>query len=588
MTDDERPEGHDTVVSKGECEKCGSLKGFVTYADGHAHCFSQGCGHYIKASGQSPSLPSKPSPAGSLDANLLAPDAGSWPNDGLQTRRIEAATMRKYGVFLGSYSGGRRQVYPYTDSKGEVVAQKLRFPDKSFVVLKGEGYEKIEKCQLFGQSVYGDRFDRQVVITEGELDALSVAQALDFKAAVVSVNAGAGSAYKCLQQNYLWLDRFEDIVLWFDDDEPGREAAQQCASLFKVGKVRLAKAVGFKDASDVLQADKPGDIKQALYGAAKWRPRGIVNAADRPEDVDAPEEDTLSYSFPPMMPLLQEMTGGIFPGDVLYLVAGTGVGKSALLREIEYDLALKQDCKLGIMSFEDTVRDAKMGLMSIHVSERLGLIKFPEAAGRAAYNGRMRKVHSEVFSGGNIELFDPETAEWKLEAILGYCRYMAKALGCKGIVIDPLSFVAAGIDLSADERRVLDAVAAEFARLGKELGIFFIIAHHLRRTQGIPHEEGAPTSLNELRSSGGMANYATGVIGAERNNQAAGDSWRVTQLRIIKPIRRTGRSGLADVLYYGEDGRLVKSHLPFPPMGKPTGEDEQSTSRGFSPVGNDY
>jgi len=130
-------------------------------------------------------------------------------------------------------------------------------------------------------------------------------------------------------------------------------------------------------------------------------------------------------------------------------------------------------------------------------------------------------------------------------------------------------------------------VAAEFAKLAKELSIHLEISHHLKRKDGgVPHEEGAPTSLNELRSSGGLANFAMCVVGWERNNQAAGDAWRVTQSRVIKPLRRVGKSGLADILYYQENGRYVKSTIPFPPIGKPDGGGDTSSGkhRGFSPA----
>ncbi len=563
----------------------------MTYADGHAHCYTAGCDKRTPPDGEVSSSSSNSSSAS--HAELLKPDQSSFPADGLKSRRIDLDTLRRFGVFTAGFSGQRVQVYPYFNPDGQPAGQKLRLPNKEFTFLKATGGESIGKAQLFGRHVFGDRYDRQVIICEGELDALSVAQVTDFKVAVVSINSGAGNAAANLKANYLWLDRFEDIVLWFDNDAPGVEAAEECAKLFKVGKVRIAKATGqlkgkpCKDASDMLQADAPGDIKTVIYGAAKWRPRGIVNAKDNPSDVFAPTEKVVSWKWPPMMAKLQEMTGGIFPGEVIYQVAGTGVGKSTALREAQYDL-VQQGVKIAVLSFEDTIKDAKFGLMSIAAGERLQLKELPDpedVKAIEAYNAYMAKVHEVVFGPGLVELFDPQTAEWQMEAIIGYVRYCAKALDCRVIFLDPISFVAAGIDLTADERRTLDYAAKEFAKLAKELDIAIIISHHLKRTSGVPHEEGAPTSLNELRSSGGLANFATAVIGWERNNQAAGDGWRVTQSRIIKPIRRTGKSGLADVLYYGEDGRLVPSPIPFPPIGKPEGHDSGHASpMGFSPV----
>src|SRR5262249_53635574 len=154
-------------------------------------------------------------------------------------------------------------------------------------------------------------------------------------AACVSINGGAQSAAQCLKANYLWLDRFEDIVLWFDDDEPGRVASEECAKLFKVGKVRIAKAGnGHKDANDLLKANLPGDIEQAVFSAAAWRPRATVNAADNSADVLTPTEEANAWSYSWPWSFITQMVGPQLPAQVIYHVAGTGVGKTACLSEI--------------------------------------------------------------------------------------------------------------------------------------------------------------------------------------------------------------------------------------------------------------
>lgn len=581
----------DTVLSKGPCPKCGSKDNLVTYDDGHSHCFSPGCGHWTSSS-DAPEAPTTGQvSARKTGGNLMNPSEHSSPYRDSKTRKLTADSFKKYGYFIGRYSGDEVQVAPYYSQDGDLVAQKVRLPGKEFSTLKGPGYEGLEKCRLFGHQVYGDRFDRSVVVTEGELDAISVAQVLDFKRPCVSVNTGAGNAAKCLKANYLWLDRFQEIILWFDDDEPGRAAAEECAKLFKVGKIKIARAPGCKDASDCLQKAEPGLITEAVYGAVAWRPQGIVNGADCANDVRAPRDKVQSFSYPPSMEMLQQMSGGIHVGEVAYQVAGTGVGKSTQTREMIYDLTHNQGVKVGLLSFEDTRRDAQILLMSVHASERLQLIPLPDPTSPGfeeaakVYDAKMLPLHAAVFGSRLIELFDAETAEWSFEAVLSYLRYMAKALDCKVLIVDPLSFVAA-LSEEADERKQLDKVAANFAQLAKELGVAIQVIHHLRRTQGVPHEEGASTSLNELRSSGGLANFASFVVGWERNNQADGESWRVTQSRVLKPHRMIGKSGLADVLFYGENGRLIKSPIPFPPIGKPGATEDGSVSRkqGFSPV----
>lgn len=604
-TDQDYPEGHDVVLHKGPCDKCGSSDNLVTYADGHFHCFSQGCGNHGRHNAgasleEDQAVPGGPGGAGvslhhqdprhaKASPGLLNPSDFPGCFGDLAKRRLKSATLRKYGYFVGRYAGQSVHVAPYYDQDGELANQKLRFPDKSFNTLKAEDALDLGKCRLFGQQVYGDKYDRMVVITEGELDALSVAQACDFKFPAVSINGGAAAAAKCLKANYLWLDRFSQIVLWFDDDEPGRLAQEECAKLFKVGKVRTARAPGYKDASDLLQDDKPGDVEAAVYAATLWRPKGIVNARERSSLILSPDTVQAGWKYPPCMPLLQEMTGGIFRGAVDFHVAGTGIGKSASLAEIKANL-VKQGVKVGDMSFEDTARDSMLRLMSIWANKRLHLIPVPDpgdTAARAEYDEMMRRYHEEAFGSGLVEMFDHETAEWGMDAILGYIRYMAKALGCESIWGDPLSFLIAGYSDTNNIVALIDKAIMELAKLAKELDVHIGFAHHLRRTMGVPHEEGAPTSLNEVRSSGNIPNFASNLIGWERNTQAEGEAWRVTRSRLLK-CRRVGRTGIADVLYYGEDGRLVPSPIPFPPVGKPEEANDnhgrETHKQSFGPI----
>lgn len=559
------PEGHDEVVSRGPCPNCDTKRRHVTYADGHSYCFK--CGH---REGASKGKSSEVRPAKVVVEGGVDPLPGSRAYPDLNARGgIKSSTLRKYGYFVGGYRGSEVQVAQFYSDPSTVAWQKVRLPDKQFPQVRIDAAAPpLVDCWLFGRQVYGDRYDRRVIITEGELDCLSVAQVLDFRVAVVSVNGGAQSAARNLKANYLWLDRFEEIILWFDDDEPGKQAAEECAKLFKVGKVRIARVAGYKDASEVLQAGKPGDIESAVYTATAWRPRGIVNAADNADDVKAPKEDEdngWSYQWP--WPKVNEMLGPIKGGQVTYHVAGTGIGKSTGVAEIAYSL-VKQGARIAWMGFEDTRRDTKLRLLSIHVSDRLDIAPRPD--------DEMVALHQDLFAPGSVWLFDPETAEWSVDAILGYVRYCAKALDCRIIFIDPLSFIVAGLESGDDERRALDRVSRDLAALSKELGVHLQITHHLKRPEGTAHEEGAATSLNQVRGSGGIANFATFVIGHERNQQAEGESSLITQLRTLKNRPRS-RTGVVIALKYSlMTGRLLPTDEEFP----------QSTRRGrsFGPI----
>jgi twinkle protein len=508
---------------------------------------------------------------------LLTPGGPGDAYPALDKRRLKPTTLKRFGYFLAPYKGQTVHVAPYYNQQGELCAQKVRFPDKSFAAL-GHG---LGEARLFGTQVFGDKYDKRLIITEGELDAMSVAQEMEFGCAVVSINVGSKGAAKCLKANWLWVNRFEDVVLWFDDDEPGRVAAEECATLFAVGKVRLAKdPKGAKDASDVLQQGRPGDIKTIVFAATAWRPPGIVNAADSPNDVCEPkEDDTHAWSYAWPWPNCTDTLGPMLPGQVIYHVAGTGIGKSTALAEIAHFVA-HQDGRVAMMCFEDTRRDIKLRLLTITSNINLAVKKLPDA--------EMRRLHEATFGLRHFELFDPETAEWSVEAILGYVRYCAKALDCRVVFIDPLTFIAAGLSLSDDERRCLDKASRDLAALAKELGIVLHIAHHLTDPRGTGdgggHTEGAASHLNQVRGSGGIANFASIVIGHERNQQATeGGQFLLTRLRALKNRPRSITGPMQVLKYNLETGRLLLTKEPFP---EPKRKGQRAVT--MPPVGDDY
>ena len=52
-----------------------------------------------------------------------------------------------------------------------------------------------------------------------------------------------------------WLEGFETVVFMFDEDEPGRKAAQACAQLLTPGKAKIA-SLPLKDANEMLLANR--------------------------------------------------------------------------------------------------------------------------------------------------------------------------------------------------------------------------------------------------------------------------------------------------------------------------------------------
>ena len=130
---------------------------------------------------------------------------------------------RKKRVNYSKRTGdGDKLRHYYYDGTGKLVGAKVRTADKQF---KCEGVVST----LFGMQnfkhVTGNS-NKKLVITEGEMDAMSVWEAQpDWP--VVSIPNGAAAAKKAIQKNYEWINYYDKIILFFDSDEAGQKAAQR-------------------------------------------------------------------------------------------------------------------------------------------------------------------------------------------------------------------------------------------------------------------------------------------------------------------------------------------------------------------------
>jgi twinkle protein len=136
---------------------------------------------------------------------------------------------------------------------------------------------------------------------------------------------------------------------------------------------------------------------------------------------------------------------------------------------------------------------------------------------------------------------------------------MARGLGCSYVVLDHLSIVVSGLG-DGDERRLIDNAMTMLRTLVEETGIGLILVSHLKRPEGNKgHEEGATTSLSQLRGSHAIAQLSDIVVGLERNQQS--ETPNVTTVRVLKN-RFSGDTGVACELHYSrESGRLTEE--PF-------------------------
>ena len=528
-----------TLMYKGPCSDCGSSDACAVYDDGHTFCFS--CNTHKQGE---PKMESRVTLTSGGELQRLvglwsAKQAASIPE-----RSLTGASVGKYGVVVTS----SEHYYPYfEDGQTEPVAFKVRgVADKSFRVVGN-----LKDAGLFGQQRFGNYDRKRVVITEGELDALAVQQMLGNSDAVVSLRGGAAAAARDLKANYNFIDGFKEVVLCFDADDAGKDALAKACDIF-AGKVRVVKldpAVG-KDACDYLKQGKSKEFTDAYWAAPLFVPEGVADVDELWEELIS-EKPRAIGEYP--WAKLNKMTYGFRPTELVTLCAGSGMGKSAVLREIIMHIKQTTDHRIGTLFMEESRARTAEGFIGIDLNEPVHLpdsrIKNTDEEYKQSYDRTIRDQQIVIMNAA----FDTGAT---VEGIISKVRFLIKAMDCKVIILDHISIlVSAG--QHNDERKALDEIMTRLRALSQDTGVVIFAVSHLKRPEGKGHEDGAVTSVSQLRGSAAIAQLSDFVIGLERNGQADCPIERnTTQLRVLKN-RFSGVTGPAGhVLFDNQTGRL--------------------------------
>lgn len=456
----------------------------------------------------------------------------------IPNRRLDEATCSLWGYEVGEYNGKPCHIANYRDVTGKPIAQKIRLPNKEFT-FTGD----TKAVGFYGEWLWSK--GKRLVITEGELDALSMSQVMGNKWPVVSVPNGAQGASKTIKKRYDYLENFEEIILMFDQDEPGQKAAAECAELLPVGKVKIAR-LPLKDANDMLVAGRTEELMRAFWDAKPYRPDGLLVTSDLRSDIMVADERGLSYPFSG----LNDKLGGIFPSTLITVTSGSGLGKTTFMRELAYHLHTVHRKKVGMIMLEETTKRTVRSLVGLHLN------KLIEADLSNTSPEEMGQAFDELFGVRDITLYD-HFGSTEVDNILNRIRYMARAMDCQYVILDHLSILISGL-MSDDERKMIDVAMTKLRTLVQETGITLFLVSHLKRPSGDKgHEDGAAVMLGQLRGSHAIAQLSDAVIGLQKpSDDPTGDA---TELVVLKN-RSTGERGSAGILNYSrETGRLTES-----------------------------
>lgn len=520
------------------CNLCKSSDAVSVNEDGSAKCFS--CGAFFPDY-KVPEHSKKPTESNTF----LSTYKGDYNN--LTDRGIAKETAKRFGVRSITDQNGdiQEHIYPYFNGD-EIVGTKSRYvKDKGFSF--GGTYDN---TGLFGEQLFSNKGGKYLTITEGECDAMAVYQMFDGKYSVVSLKRGATGAVRDIKDSLEFVESFEQVVLCFDNDQQGKEAAKKVARIIKPGKVKIMTLPnGYKDGNDMLKQGKFKEFVRAFWEAKQYTPSGIIELSSR-------KTDWLQREVKPSIPYpwegLNNKLYGLRKGELVTFTGGTGLGKSSVTRELEHWIIKNTTDNVGIIALEENWQRTADGIISIEANDRIYLNEK-----RNKYSpDQLESLFDKVIEEGRV-FIHAHLGATDIEDIFAKLRYIIVGCECQWVIVDHLHMLV-NVLTEGDERRGIDTLMNRLRSLVEETGVGMLLVSHLRRASGDKgHEQGVEVSLSHLKGSQGIAQLSDCVIALERNQQAEDPVVaNTTRLRVLKS-RYTGDTGLAcNLLYDSETGRL--------------------------------
>jgi twinkle protein len=517
-------------------ETCKSSDARQLYEDFTSFCFS--CQTFFKANEEDKLNTSDnkqmtiPKPKETFKKILSKEEILELPTRNLPDRKISKAVSEFFNVKVSYNENGEvdAHYYPYENNK----AFKVRRLPKTFSWIN-------HSSDLFGKTCFNSG-GKRLIIAEGEIDALSIAQCMfDKYEKIYPVVALSSSVMtNSILQNREWIRSFNEVVICFDEDDAGYEAQKEAIRIIGFDKAKIVK-LPKNDANDVLKEFGSARLLQCLFDAAPYVPSGIIGK-EKLWDALVAYNNTPSVPYPSCIGSLNKKVKGARLGEIALFVSGTSCGKSTVMREICLSMQDNTDSKIGIVSLEESPAETARKLA--------GMVLKRNPAEEEISLEELRPGFDKVFGSDRYMLLDHQ-GSLKDENIIDKLEYMALS-GAKYIIIDHITILVsegAG-DLTGNE--AIDKVMNDLLRFVKRHNVWIGLVSHLRKTTntGKAFEEGRMPNLDDIKGSGSIKQISFDIIAFARNLQAEDPVERNTISLSVLKCRYTGLTGPVEGAYY--------------------------------------
>lgn len=451
-------------------------------------------------------------------------------------RGIKKEVTRQYSVTT-SPQDSNQLIFPFyrkcTGSDGTVYS-RMEFAKYRLIDFDKSRHKSKEWCEsgckpiLFGMDHCNPLRSRTLVITEGQIDSLSLASAGVPNA--VSVPNGA--------RGFTWVEHCKDFVMQFDsivvfgDCERGSiTLVSEIRDSFPEMKIRvplMQDYLGEKDANDILVNFGENALRKAVERSEAFKPSTIKEMAD----VQKVDLESIPH-FLTLFPKLDKTLGGFYEGQLVVLTGKRGLGKSTAASMFGV-AALWQEWNTLIYSGELPDYDAKRWIDfqiagEKAVEERICTTTTGTTTSYYLPDEYEKQISDwykhRLYIVDNVALEEKENAD-----IVTEIESAVRAFGIRFAIVDNLmTSVEAGDSIYTEQSKFVKRLKY----LARKMHIVILLVAHPRKTKAKELDN------DEISGSGDIANLADTVLAIDRTVKTKDDGEKINQVMLSVSKNRT-------------------------------------------------
>lgn len=393
---------------------------------------------------------------------------------------------------------------PFFDENGVIQFVKYRRTDKAEIEKYGKEYtEKDCRAILYGMECCTNE-SRTLIITEGQIDSLSLDEA-GIKNAV-SVPTGA-NGFTWLPHCWNWIRQNFDEIVVFGDHEKGHislldEINHRLGNSIRIKHVKEADYKDCKDANDILRKYGPEQLRKCVSSAVYVQNNALINIVDVERiDLDKIEK------FKTGIVEIDSLIGGIPLEGTTVITGKSGEGKSTFASQV---LAKAIDTGYKCMAYSGELPNGMFkewlylqlaGKNNIYMQENNPRISVDVESKIDAW------IDEKLWLYDMDSLF--KCSENELSGLLEIIEQAILQYECRVILIDNLMTALDIVDPENVLQNKYEAQAhfvRKLAELGRNYKVAVILVAHKRKNGN------SSDANDEISGSSEITNYSTMII----------------------------------------------------------------------------